>query len=367
MTSVPTVLYIEDDVSLAQLIKRRLGRHGYTVELAQDGMSGIEVLKNIHVDALIIDYLLPDITGLAVLQRLAELNIQVPAVMVSGGDDIRVAVDAMKQGCFDYIVKDASGSYLELLPVHLAALLSRRELELKQQQVELEKNRIQQSLLQAQQLAHLGSWEWYEGDQTAWWSDEEYRIFGVDKENFITSLNQYESLVHEDDIPLVNRMVKLVLDEKESSTFEYRIVRPNGEIRWLYTKVESERDKNDQLVRCFGITQDITKRKESEKQLQLAQQVFVNTTEAILVTDAGANIISVNPAFTDITGFSEEDALGKTPKILNSGKHDSEFYKNMWDTLATEKQWAGEIWNRKKMVNCFLSGCLSLQYVTQMA
>ena len=342
------ILYIEDDVSLSQLVKRRLERHGYDVELAFDGLSAIEMIQSTCFDALIVDYHLPELSGIKLLERLAELNISIPAIMVSGGDDISVAVNAMKLGCFDYILKDVSGSYLELLPVHLATLMSRRQLELKQQQIELEKNRIQQRLVQAQHLAHLGNWEWHVGNKTAWWSDEEYRIFGVDQENFVTTLKQYESLVHKDDAVLVEGMVTRCFDEGACASFEYRIVRPNGVTRWLYTKIESESDVEGKLLRCFGITQDITERKQSEKQLQLAQQVFVNTTEAILVTDANAIIVSVNPAFTDITGFSEQEALGQSPKILKSGKHDDEFYKNMWDTLATEKKWVGEIWNRKK-------------------
>ena len=348
MSTIAKILYIEDDVSLSQLVKRRLNRHDYEVELALDGESGIEMIQKSDFDILIVDYHLPVLSGIKVLERLAELGISIPSIMVSGGDDIRIAVEAMKLGCFDYIVKDVGGSYLELLPVHLSTLLSRRQMELKQQQIELEKDRIQQRLVQAQHLAQLGNWEWHVGNKTAWWSEEEYRIFGVDKENFVTTLKQYESLIHKEDITLVERMVTNCFEKRESAVFEYRIVRPNGEIRCLYTKIESEVDGNGDLIRCFGITQDITERKQSEKQLQLAQQVFVNTTEAILVTDANAIIVSVNPAFTDITGFSEQEALGESPKILKSGKHDDEFYKNMWDSLATEKKWAGEIWNRKK-------------------
>lgn len=348
MSKNTKILYIEDDVSLAQLVKRRLSRHEYHLDIAPDGISGIEMIKEMPFEVLIIDYHLPDFSGLKVLERLAELDIDIPAIMVSAGDDIRVAVDAMKLGCFDYIVKDVSGSYLELLPVHIAALLSRRELEIKQQQIEIEKNKIQKSLIQAQHLAHLGNWEWEAGNKTAWWSDEEYRIFGVNKDSFITTLKHYESLIHSDDVALVGRMVTRCFEEGKSLEFEYRIVRPSGEMRWLYTKIESEMDDDGELVRCFGITQDITQRKQSEKQLQLAQQVFENTTEAIMVTDTSSTIVSVNPAFTDITGFLESEALGKTPEILKSGKHDNEFYKQMWDELAVEKQWSGEIWNRKK-------------------
>lgn len=353
MTNKANILYIEDDESLAHLVKRKLSRCGYDVEVVHDGLMAINMINNARFDALIVDYNLPDITGLQILQNLADADLSIPAVMVSGGDDIRVAVAAMKLGCFDYIVKEASGSFTELLSVHLSSLLSRRDLELKQQQIELEKNRIQDSLIQAQHLAHLGSWEWHVGQETAWWSDEEYQIFGVDKDHFKTTLEQYHTLIYLDDLDLVQRMEVMSLEQDVCAVFEYRIVRPNGELRWLSAKVETEKDEDGNLVRSFGITQDITERKHAEKQLQLAQQVFENTTEGILVADANSAIVSVNPAFTEITGFLPEDVLGKTHKVLSSGKHDSEFYQEMWNTLSTEKQWAGEIWNRKKNGDIF--------------
>ena len=348
MTNKANILYIEDDESLSHLVKRKLSRCGYDVEVAHDGLMAINMIKNATFDALIVDYNLPDITGLQILQNLADAGLTIPAVMVSGGDDIRVAVAAMKLGCFDYIVKETSGSFTELLSVHLSNLLSRRDLELKQQQIKLEKNRIQDSLIQAQHLAHLGNWEWHAGQQTAWWSDEEYRIFGVDKEHFKTTLDQYHTLIYVNDLDLVKRMEDMSLEEDICAVYEYRIVRPNGELRWLSAKVETEKDEDGNLVRSFGITQDITERKHAEKQLQLAQQVFENTTEGILVADANSVIVSVNPAFTEITGFLPEDVLGETHKVLSSGKHDREFYDEIWNTLATEKQWSGEIWNRKK-------------------
>jgi diguanylate cyclase (GGDEF)-like protein/PAS domain S-box-containing protein len=82
--------------------------------------------------------------------------------------------------------------------------------------------------------------------------------------------------------------------------------------------------------------------------LERAAKVFEHSKEAILVTDSNNQIISVNRSFTDITGYLPEDALGKTPKMLSSGRHDADFYKNMWDTLYINGSWQGEIWNKRK-------------------
>jgi len=88
--------------------------------------------------------------------------------------------------------------------------------------------------------------------------------------------------------------------------------------------------------------------RDSEHRLELARQVFDSTQEAILMTDAQARIVAVNPAFEEITGFSEAEVIGKSPAMLRSGRHDPSFYTTMWTCLEKEGQWRGEVWNRRK-------------------
>lgn len=87
---------------------------------------------------------------------------------------------------------------------------------------------------------------------------------------------------------------------------------------------------------------------EKEEQLLLSAQVFAQSSEAIMLLDADCRIVMVNQAFTHITGYSEEEALGKNPKILASGQHDRNFYAAMWDAIEREGRWQGEVWNRRK-------------------
>lgn len=90
------------------------------------------------------------------------------------------------------------------------------------------------------------------------------------------------------------------------------------------------------------------KLKHNETYQRLAAQIFDATADGIMVTDPAANIEAVNPAFCHITGYSEAEVLGKNARILKSDRHDSSFYKEMWETLRTNGEWAGEIWNRRK-------------------
>ena len=96
------------------------------------------------------------------------------------------------------------------------------------------------------------------------------------------------------------------------------------------------------------MVQDISERLKAESRLKLATKVFENILEGVLVTNAEGIIQYVNPAFSEITGFSAEDALGHKPNILKSDRHDKEFYDNMWSALLKSGRWQGEVWNRRK-------------------
>ena len=99
---------------------------------------------------------------------------------------------------------------------------------------------------------------------------------------------------------------------------------------------------------AIGIVRDISERKLVEQRLKLGASVITHAAQGIAVTDARAVIQMVNPAFTRLTGYEPEEVIGKNPRQLKSGRHDDEFYRNMWRELLGTGSWQGEIWNRRK-------------------
>ena len=93
---------------------------------------------------------------------------------------------------------------------------------------------------------------------------------------------------------------------------------------------------------------DISERKRAEAKLHLAASVFEHAREGIFFTDTQGIILDVNDAFTRITGYSREEAIGQSPRILNSGRQDQHFYAGMWTAFIEQGHWSGEIWNRRK-------------------
>jgi diguanylate cyclase (GGDEF)-like protein/PAS domain S-box-containing protein len=97
-----------------------------------------------------------------------------------------------------------------------------------------------------------------------------------------------------------------------------------------------------------NLIKEIDVRRAAEKQLKLAAEVFDNAKEGIMITDADQQILAVNDAFTRMTGYSADEVVGQTPRLLNSGRQDAAFYATIWAALTSEMHWQGEIWNRRK-------------------
>lgn len=89
-------------------------------------------------------------------------------------------------------------------------------------------------------------------------------------------------------------------------------------------------------------------RKVNEESLILAASIYSTTSEAMMVVDVDNHILAINPAFTQITGYSENEVIGKNPNILKSGKHDEAFYQAMWDEILNRGTWQGEVWDKRK-------------------
>ncbi len=110
----------------------------------------------------------------------------------------------------------------------------------------------------------------------------------------------------------------------------------------------ARKDLKDEVLPHFVVVaRDMTDRKKAEQELHIAATAF-NSQEGMLITDKDYRILRVNSAFTRVTGYEPEEVLGKTPAVLKSGKHESDFYNRMKTALYEDKYWQGEIWNKRK-------------------
>jgi len=375
----------------------------------------------------------------------------------------------------------------------------------------LEKDHI---LSESQRIAHIGSWSWDLEDKTVIWSEETCRIYGVDVLAFEPTKQSFVELIHPDDRVFMREWREQCLIGNAAAELEFRIIRPDGTVRFINGRGNVKRDVYGKPKKMVGTVQDITERKQAElyqqhqsrvlgliaekapiktvldavardieyikplsicsvllldeygqhlwhgaapslpdfyvqaingaaiglaagscgtaaftghravvedisthpwwtnykdlaaraglgacwsqpiissegrvlgtfaiyhakptapndddiwlieteanlaalaiekdrdrSRLELAASVFTHAREGILITDAKANIVDVNETFTLITGYTRAEVLGQNPSILQSGRHNISFFKQLWSDLATKGFWSGEIWNRRK-------------------
>lgn len=134
--------------------------------------------------------------------------------------------------------------------------------------------------------------------------------------------------------------------EHRTSRHEYLVRRKDGST--VVVDVAASLIEHGGGKAVLGIFRDISERKCIEEQLALAATVYESTVEGIMITDVEGTIVSVNRAFTDLTGYPKEEAVGQKPSILKSGRHSAEFYRSMWEALFSRGSWQGEVWDRRK-------------------
>ncbi|OQW95304.1 MAG: hypothetical protein BWK79_02890, partial [Beggiatoa sp. IS2] len=195
--------------------------------------------------------------------------------------------------------------------------------------------------------------------QFIFWKNQQGQYLGCNK-NFAQKVGISPELIvgKTDEALLANQSINIEFLQlfnrlPGSSEPEYHriesLTRADNTPQWLDINRIPLHDSNGQIIGLLYSFEDITDRKRVEEKLRQAAKILENSTEAILITDAQVKIISVNQSFTQITGYSEIEALGKTPaQILKSGKHSPDFYEAMWQSIWKIGYWEGEIWNRRK-------------------
>lgn len=191
-------------------------------------------------------------------------------------------------------------------------------------------------------------YEWDVEHQAIEWYGEFDDLLGYQDRELPRNLEDWLQLVHPDDRPAVQAALLARQTEAEPYQLEYRIRHKSGAYRVWLDKASPLTDSHDRPYRWVGACSDITQRMQAAEQQRLAATVFSHALEGILITNAEGDIVDVNDAFTRITGYSREEALGENPRMLRSGRQGKAFYQAMWDRLRTEGQWSGEVWNRRK-------------------
>ena len=197
-----------------------------------------------------------------------------------------------------------------------------------QQQTRALLRQTQARLARAQRLGRLGYWEWDIQNQTLHWSDEVYRIFGVGRD-FALTYENIEGMLHPEDRETNTRNVQALLATADEVEFEFRIIRPQGEIRYIVQTAQVERDEAGQPLSAFGVMQDVTERRRTEQALRRSQSeleaVYEHAPVMMCLLGPQREVLYANRAFTAFTGVSETELVqGRACGVfgcINAGEH----------------------------------------------
>ncbi len=171
------------------------------------------------------------------------------------------------------------------------------------------------------------------------------------------SYDWFREHMHPDDLPFVQQQIERHIDRiTDNFESEHRLRNRKGEWVWSLTRGRIvERDADGQPLRMCGTARDVTLTREAEHERRIAHEVIRSMSEAVAVTDLEFRFLTVNPAFAKITGWRQDEVIGRSAAILNCSQHPLEHYMAMREAFTRSGHWSGELWQRRKNGEEFLS------------
>jgi two-component system, cell cycle sensor histidine kinase and response regulator CckA len=337
------VLNVEDSERDVALLVRHLSRAGYDLisERVETRKAMQTALEKQEWDVILCDYSMPHFNALAALKLLQELKLVLPFIIISGTIGEEIAVEAMRAGAHDYLMKDNL--------VRLAPAIERELEEAKNRRARREAEEAlresEQRLRGVTDTARVGLVVVDEAHRYRYANRTYAEILGLSASNIVGRL------VSEVLAPVYAEQIRPRLERAfRGGRVNYELMLPpsaaGGDERYYDVTYEPRPSREGATV--VVVVVDITERKRAEQQIRLQATALQAAANAIVITDHLGTITWINPAFTALTGYTVEEATGQNPRILKSGEHDAAFYQALWDTILSGQVWHGEMINRRK-------------------
>jgi PAS domain S-box-containing protein len=330
-----SLLIVDDDPEISSFIAHRIRIESphYSIAVVGSGKDCLEYLKSNHIDCILSDYQMPGMDGMELLNSLRSQGNSVPFIFITAQGSEEVARDAFKGGANDYFTKEIGFA-------HFSRILNSVEQSVKKNMAERSKSYAEEALrlseermFKAQKMAHVGNWEWDIVNNQLYWSEEVYRIYGRDPEQFVPTFGAVREAMHPDDLEPFAQAVNAAIYERKSFEMDYRIIRPDGTERTLHTIGEVFYDPTGKPLSKTGTVQDITERKQIEESLLLFKDLLNRSNDAIFVNEPGTGrFLFVNDKACNSLGYDRRKLLGLRTMDIEAKFPD----QSAWDAHVSE-------------------------------
>ena len=291
------ILVIDDTSANLKLVSDFLIESGFEVRVAKTGLQALKILEKASPDLILLDIMMPEIDGFETCRRLKawEETKDIPVIFMTALADFanpENKVKGLTLGAVDYISKPIQlEEVLARVKTHLRLRSLTKQLQEQnarlQQEIEERKlaeeklKKSEASLAQAQRVAHVGNWEFDVLTQEITWSEELFRIFGLDPTQPAPTVSEHIQLIHPNDRALWRQTVERAIASGTPYQLDFRFVRPDGEIRYIEGRGEPVFNEQKQVIKLFGIALDINARKQAQTLLAGQNHIL-----AAIATDA---------------------------------------------------------------------------------
>jgi diguanylate cyclase (GGDEF)-like protein/PAS domain S-box-containing protein len=338
-----TVLLIEDNPTDARLFEDLVNDSGesVTIKWARSVAEARDAAVRAY-DVVVTDLGLPDSRGLETAKRVLAAFPGCPVVVMTGLDDPQAGVQAVQAGCQDYVVKGITDPSLLVRTLRHAVERQAAERRIRESE-ERFRTLIEMS---PDAIVLIESVDQADKAGIMFANPVARRLFKIGEDDDLSGAAVTHVFNGIDAGELIKALSRVGKDgDGPCGLGDFRLF--DGAGAQLSVEVSAAPVFVADRPAVQAVVRDITARREREREQRLAQAVFVTTAEAMMITDADRRIITVNPAFTEITGYELSEVRGRSPSLLSSGRHDEAFYANIWATLQAEGHWRGDVWNRR--------------------
>ncbi len=321
------ILLIDDnpgDRRLIEIMLAEANAGGYQIVACERLEDGLRQSKQREFDLILLDLTLPDSEGLNTFNAVNSVRVNVPVIVLTGVDDDVLALQALKHGAQDYLVKgefDAS-----LLHRAIQYAIERNRLILQNENIA---SKLQQSEARFRRIFSENA------DGILILGEGQKVLFANPAAERILARNDGDLLGQSLDLPLDYDRVRMAAWKRDHNTPVFAEIRC-VEIPWYGQKAN------------LATLRDVSERVATDAQMRMQAAALDAVANAILIVDGNGAIIWANPAFTDLTGYSIDEVVGQNPRVLKSGYHDREFYQQLWETVLAGRVWSGELVNKRK-------------------